>query len=80
MKFEEAKEIVEAAAISRKQWGKHSSNADLPVEFLDALIVYVDGVDAGRMAAVEAVSNRQAQAKANRQAGAARARAARAAK
>lgn len=80
MKYEDARTIILAAVNERKQWGKHATVRDLPPEFIDALVVYVEGVDSEKIAAKASADQAKAQAKANRQAAAAKARRARAQK
>lgn len=78
---EQDKELVLSAIGMRKQWGKQYSNADLPVEFLDALVKYYDSVVANAVdidAMKKLVDERDAQHEQivllNRQLGAAKAR------
>jgi hypothetical protein len=76
-----ARTIVDLAIEERKRWGKHFGVADLPPEFLDAVVVHVNHLKAQAQAAHEAAGKagevealREQLTLANRQLGASKAR------
>lgn len=81
MTQDEARMMVAEAVDLRKRWGKHSSIADLPPEFLDAVVIEVERLKGAAAAAIEASTaasvieaQREQLVLANRQLGAAKAR------